>query len=460
LWATLTVNRVRLYQRRHGRLSSAAFTAVVVLNEALRAAVGRPTSRAALRALLSRDPSAPTREAPRPGYICFSAQDWWYFNRAHSDFQLLTRVAQERPVLLVNSLGMRLPLPGRSTQPLRRVARKAGSVVRHLRRPLPETPGFHVLTPLFLPVYGADSRLRRLNAAIVRWQVERAARRAGICDPTIIVTLPSSWDVVAGMSRRKLVFNRSDKHSAFGEADVAWIRSCEEKLLEAADVTVYTSRALLADEGPRARRAEFLDHGVDLDHFARSATDVEPDDLRDIAHPRAGFFGAVDDYIVDLDLLEHLARQLPEVSLVLVGGATCSMRRFESLPNVFWLGQRPYADIPCYGAGFDVALMPWLDNEWIAHSNPIKLKEYLALGLPVVSMRFPEGEHYRRWIRMADNADEFVKLVRTTLQEGGPATPVECRAAVAERSWDRQARALLELCEAPRKDGALTCAAS
>lgn len=59
LWSILAVNRVRLYGRNHGRLATAAYWSVVVLNEAVRASKGRPTHRAALRALLRRKPPLP-----------------------------------------------------------------------------------------------------------------------------------------------------------------------------------------------------------------------------------------------------------------------------------------------------------------------------------------------------------------------------------------------------------------
>ena len=88
-----------------------------------------------------------------PDVVCFSGQDWWYHNRAHSDFQLMLRVAEVRRVLLVNSIGMRLPIPGRSSQPFRRLVRKAASMLRGLRQPVEGLPGFTVFTPFLLPFY-------------------------------------------------------------------------------------------------------------------------------------------------------------------------------------------------------------------------------------------------------------------------------------------------------------------
>jgi hypothetical protein len=100
--------------------------------------------------------------------ICFCGQDLWYHNRAHSDFQLMTRIARTRKVLLVNSLGMRVPMPGRSSQPLRRIFRKAKSMMRHRRTPLPDTPNYTVLSPVLFPFYGSE-KMRRVDNLDAGW---------------------------------------------------------------------------------------------------------------------------------------------------------------------------------------------------------------------------------------------------------------------------------------------------
>jgi GT2 family glycosyltransferase/glycosyltransferase involved in cell wall biosynthesis len=459
LWSILTVNRVRLARRRLGPARGAGFSAAVLLNEALRAAAGRSTSRAALRALLrpSSQP-APLREArelPGPimptkatALVCFSAQDFWYHNRAHSDVQLMRRLAATREVLLVNSIGMRMPLPGRTTQPLRRVARKAASISKLLRHPFAELPGFAVLSPVVLPLYGSRAG-RALNARVVAWQVRWACRRLGIEKPTVVVTIPTAVDVLPHLATSGVVFNRSDKHSEFAETDQALIRSLEDRLLRESDAVVYVSRQLMSDESDRTgHRASFLDHGVDLEHFLPVVPDDEPAELAAVPRPRIGFFGGIDDYVVDLDLLERTARELPEAQLVLVGDATCPMDRLTRLPNVTWLPRRPYEEIPAYGRAFDVAVMPWLDNDWIRSCNPIKLKEYLALGLPVVSTDFPEVRHYADVVRIAGSPADFVEQVRRTLADSGPSTPAARRAAVDASSWDAVAERLARTCDA------------
>jgi glycosyltransferase involved in cell wall biosynthesis len=345
-----------------------------------------------------------------------------------------------------------MPLPTRTTQPWRRIARKAASTTKVLRRPYPELPGFAVLSPVVLPFYGSATG-RALNARSVAAQVRWACRRLSIEDPTAVVTIPTAVDVLPHLSLRGVIFNRSDKHSEFSETDQDLIRSLEDRLLQTSDAVVYVSRQLLADESDRtAGRASFLDHGVDLAHFtsAPAAQPGEPEELTSVPRPRVGFFGGIDDYVVDMALLERVARELCDAQLVLIGDATCSMERLTALPNVTWVPRRPYEQIPAYGRALDVALMPWLQNEWIRSCNPIKLKEYLALGLPVVSTDFPEVHRYADVVRVAHSPEEFVALVRRSLDDGGPASPAARRAAVADASWDTVARRLEGVCDAVR----------
>ncbi|HET9257235.1 MAG TPA: glycosyltransferase, partial [Pseudonocardiaceae bacterium] len=456
LWALSVTNQVRLHRERRGMAAAGAMWLALVLSETLRLIAHRHAGRrrhlAALAALarMRRWPQRPTAGAEpvmaRPGYLCFSAQDWWYHNRAHSDFQLMREIARHRRVLVVNSIGLRMPLPGRSTHVARRILRKLRSVAKLVRRPVPGLPEYYVMSPLPLPLYHIRG-LRALSAILVRAQVRAVCLALGMRAPVIITTMPTAWDVVRPMRRHSLMYNRSDRHSEFPEADRATIEGLERELLCSADRVLYASRSLLASERAlTGERAHFLDHGVDIGHFRRRDAAELPADLARIPEPRVGFFGALDGFLVDFGLLERVAAELPEVSLVLIGDATHPMDRFEKYPNVHWLGFRPYEQIPAYGSGFAVGIMPWLDNPWIAHANPIKLKEYLALGLPVVSTPFAEIAHYADRVSVAAPAD-FVAAIRSALAGGGAGTPQSRRDSVLGASWVARSAELIELAE-------------
>lgn len=377
---------------------------------------------------------------PARDIIWFCGQDWWYHNRAHSDFQLATRAARHRKVLLVNSIGMRMPMPGRSPLPFRRIWRKLKSMLRRVRKPLPAVPDFTVMTPVLLPLYGSATA-RAFNARSIRRQVERVARRLGIVDPHILVTVPTAWDVARQMARTTLVYNRSDKHSAFGEADQGLIGALERELLTETDGVLYSSRAFLDSERDlTGERAHFLDHGVDSVHF-RPRPRTEALTVLGCARPIIGFFGGLDDYVIDFDLLERIAVERPHYTLVLIGDATLPLDRLTRHPNVKHLGFRPYAEIPDLGADFDVAIMPWLDNDWIRCCNPIKLKEYLSLGQEVVTTYFPEVEHYREFVHVAKSGDEFLQHLDAVV--AGARAPGDRAALLDHATWDDRTRELL-----------------
>ena len=437
LWRLQVRNRIAWFRRHHGPARSMLFQSALVTNEAIRAPRNR-VHRAGLMAAL-----APGR-VPHPGpagVVCFAAVDWWYHNRAHSDLALARRIARRRPVLIVNSLGLRVPRPGRSSQALRRIGRKVASLSHLLHRLDGESTLLAVLTTTAIP--GVE-RLRGLSAALVAAQVRAAAAWYLMGTPHLLITIPTAVDVIDRLPHARVVVNRSDLHSAFPEVDTALIESMESELLRRADVVLYVSHALMERDRVGAKGV-FLDHGVDLELFTADEAE-EPEDIRTIPRPRIGFFGGLDDYVVDLDLIARLAKETADASVVLIGDATCSLDSLTSAPNVHLLGRRDHAAIPAYGRAFDVAIMPWLDNDWIRNCNPIKLKEYLALDLPVVSTPYPELTPYLDLVRVGASADEFIARVQETLRE-----PSRLRGAgptrVASDDWQVKADLVLALME-------------
>jgi len=461
LRSLLMVNKVSLYRDRHCALATLWFRLVLIVGEGMRALAGSPTACAGLVALLRNRPmpiagrsAQPESAHPRDhhgrdqhGVILFSAQDYWYHNRAHSDVQLARALSTDRPVLLVNSLGMRMPTPGNTTQVGRRILRKLASTMRAVRTPEAAHPALHVMSLLILPMYG-NAAGRWLNAALVRAQVKLAARALKLgTHPDLVITLPTAWDTARGIRARSIVVNRSDKYSALPEAEQQTIEALEADMLGACDAAVFVSHTLLEVEAHLVKRGKaiYLGHGVDVEHFTKGLSQPAPRDIAVIPRPRIGFFGGIDDYVVDLDLIERVAAENPDLSIVLIGSATCPMDRLTAQPNVHWIGMRPYEQIPAYGAAFDVALMPWLQNEWIEHCNPIKAKEYLALGLPVVTTNYPEAQYLADYMTIVDTAEDFLKAVRSAVEGDSTSDPESRRASVRNDSWQSRADVLRDL---------------
>ncbi len=369
------------------------------------------------------------------GVICFGGNDWWYHNRGHYDLQMMRELRERVPVLYVNSIGIRVPTLGEGGMFFTRVLRKLKSFTKGFVR---IEENFAVASPITIP--GAVGM--HLSKGILATQVRLSARTLGIHRPLIWVTCPSAVEVVDSLSPAAVVYERTDRWEAFPDADPELITGYHQRLQSRADLALYCSTQLVEEEGADCRRAAYIDHGVDFDLFASAGSREgdEPADLRPIPRPRAGFVGAIDASTFDPELFVELARQVPEVQFVLVGG--CSLESgWVDLPNVTLLGQKPYEEVARYMAGCDVLLMPWNKSDWIAACNPIKLKEYLAVGRPVVSTPFRELDHYRGFIEKAANASEFAACVRSALRE--PTAPEHLRARVRGDTWRAKGDRLL-----------------
>ena len=389
-------------------------------------------------------------------YVIFSAQDYWYQNRGHSDLQLARGLARDRVVILVNSIGLRMPAPDGSTQPWKRIPSKLGSILHAVRRPEPDRPNLYVVSPVTLPFYGHRAT-RAFNAALVGSQIRTLLRALAIRRPDLIVTIPTAADIVRAIPHRSLTANRSDKLSAFEEANGEVIANYERQLLADCDLAVYVSTELMQEEEHLVGgHSFFLDHGVDLDLFQPAAPELLPSDIAALPRPIYGFFGALDDFVVDLDLLRRLADEIDEGCVVLIGKAGSPTHPLYSHPRVHWLGGRNHEDIPRYGSAFTVALMPWLQNPWIRYCNPIKVREYLALGLPVVTTSYPQAAHFESVMDVARSPEEFIRLAVHAAATGGKSSPEARRAAVSGDSWqhctDRLATAIVELQATGRSD--------
>ena len=381
-------------------------------------------------------------ECSRESYLVFGGLDWWYQHRSHVDFQLIRRFAKRGPAMYVNSIVMMKPNLKEGRKLLKRIVRKTKSMLRGLRH---SGEGFWVYSPFSMPVHHIPWA-KPINDWVVRTQVRCVARCVGIRHPVLVVVCPGACDMALRMKRKALVYLRTDAYELFPNMDAAVILRYDRMLKETADLTLFVSRRLYEAEAGQCRQPLYWDHGVDYEMFA-SATNAQepPDDLAAIKRPIVGFFGTIDAHTVDVELIAEVADRLPDLSFVLVGKTAQAYQCLVRRPNIHLLGQKEYAQVPRYGAGFDVAIMPWRQTPWIEACNPIKLKEYLALGKPIVSTPFAELKRYAEVVYVARTGGEFAEAIRTALAEDAEDRIAMRRDKVRESTWDRKAQQVLDV---------------
>jgi glycosyltransferase involved in cell wall biosynthesis len=343
--------------------------------------------------------------------VCFGGVDWWYHHRGHADVQLIRQYAKTGPVLYVNSIVMQRVGLNHPNMFVPKLIRKVRSIAKGLER---VEPNFWVYSPFSLPLHHVGLA-RFFNDRILLAQVSSAINRVGMSTPIVWVVCPAACEVALRIPRRKLVYLRTDAYELFPNVHFETIKDFDQRLKSCADLTLFVSEELFKQEADTCRRALYLDHGVDYEMFACSRNEVTcPADMVQIPKPIVGYTGSICGHTVDYTLIGELADLLPQMSFAFVG------KVYDNLPfigkkNVWILGQKSYADVPNYGRMFDVTIMPWRQTDWIKACNPVKLKEYLALGKPIVSTPFPELEKYSGLIYVAKTPCEFAACIKKAL---------------------------------------------
>jgi len=372
--------------------------------------------------------------------ICF-AKDW--SEPATSNNHVMEELARQgHRVLWVNPLAMRTPNLG-SAHDVRKIWRKVRGWCRGVQ-PIHEK--LRVLSPVLVPL--PHSRFAQaFNRWFVTKQVRRAARRWGFRQPQLWIFPPNAVDFVDTVGESLVVYYCTDEWSQFGYLDGEFIRQKEAELLRRADVVFVTSQKLLDTKGPHSPNTHLIPHGVNCDLFAQALSpDLPiPADLQQIrSHPSSliphpsptiGFYGNLYDW-VDQDLIAGMAKRRPEWSFVLVGKIMTDVSRLQQHSNIHLMGKKPYEELPGYCKGFDVGLIPYkLDDPRMATVNPLKLREYLAAGLAVVSVDMPEVRALGEHVRIASGVDGFVKEIEELLETDSTERRRVRSAAMHQHSW-------------------------
>jgi len=271
---------------------------------------------------------------------------------------------------------------------------------------------------------------------VQRQLLDALLQREDMADPILWYYTPQALAFSGHLAPRLTVYDCMDELSAFAGADPS-LPGREQTLLRRAGLVFTGGQSLYEAKRRDHRNVHAFPSGVDVTHFrpARGGL-AEPSDQRPIPHPRAGFYGVLDERL-DTGLLAAVADLRPHVQFVLVGPtAKIDPDDLPRRANLHYLGAKPYAALPGYIANWQAALMPFAISEATRFISPTKTPEYLAAGLPVVSTGITDvvrqyGE--LACVQIARTPDAFAHCVDQAL-------------ALASRpaSWQPAADALLD----------------
>ncbi|MCD6232854.1 glycosyltransferase [bacterium] len=193
------------------------------------------------------------------------------------------------------------------------------------------------------------------------------------------------------------------------------IKGLQNDLIRRADYVFVTSKNLMKYQNPDKENFFYIPNGVDLNHFKKQSK--MPPEYQKIKSPRILFVGGIYQW-VSKDLLKYAASKLADYNFILIGPSGINLSDIESFKNVFYLGPKSYNEIPAYMQYADVGIVPFRENKLTKSVSPIKMFEYLASGLPVVSTRILEAESLDPPVYFAKDPEEFIKYLREALMKG------------------------------------------
>lgn len=250
--------------------------------------------------------------------------------------------------------------------------------------------------------------------------VRNKIKEMGFADVDILY-LANSNDVylLDCVRYKKSIMRIADMNCGFPKSTRA-SRAAEEAIARRADMVLYTAKNLeeyVLSLSPK--KAVYFPNGVDYQHFASGSTEM-PEEYKNLHKPIALYVGAMGNWF-DFDLVSSTAHNLPEISFVLIGPDEVARKRLRALPNLHILGPRKFSELPAYMHNADVGLIPFdVKNhpDLINSTNPLKLYEYMACGLPVVTIAWKELTRFENPAILCSSQSEFESAIVDACSQG------------------------------------------
>jgi len=302
----------------------------------------------------------------------------------------------------------------------------------HVR--LPREPVFH------------HRNLTTQESSIVSRAIESVVPPNASVPGLQVVSLPI-WLEAAMEIRRKhgypIVYDCHDLLEGFSDYSQD-IQAVEADLFREADRIVFSSDVLLerctANNPDLRKKSSILRNAVDETLIYQRDTERSRDQ-----GSVAGYIGAIEEWF-DSGAVRQAALALPDTQFVLYGKAENATALKElQLPNVKFMGEVEFTAIPRILSQFDVGLIPFIVNDLTLSTNPIKLYEYFAAGIPVVSSALPEVTRFRDLVYIADAPVGFAEQVKAALLERDGALAYRRREIASRETWGCRALEMLEL---------------
>jgi glycosyltransferase involved in cell wall biosynthesis len=377
--------------------------------------------------------------------VIFSTADWdaqYWTNKQHNALEF---AKNDHIVLYIESIGIRSP--GFNNADLKRILKRFKKAIFILKK---VQPNIFVLSPIAIPFNHGHWLIKFFNQKILGFYIFLVTKYLKLDRPLIWTYHPYMLSALEYFRKSQLIYHCVDDLSGIPRIDKSFCIE-ETKLIEKSDIVFVTSQTLLERSISINPNSYYFSNVADIKHFKTSRYNIQlPREYDQIKTPRIGYVGALSDYKIDFNLLLKIVDMRPDWSWVLIGSeiegqSNPTVAELFNKKNVYFLGDKPYDQLPKYLSGFDVGLLPQLINQYTDSMFPMKLYEYLAAGVPVVSSKLKIFSNDIPGVLVVESSEfSFVGAIEKQLVRGR-FKDSELMEYLEDKTWSSRWNKMMEL---------------
>jgi glycosyltransferase involved in cell wall biosynthesis len=360
----------------------------------------------------------------------YFGNDWFAENRT-SSHHIAKRLGDKFPVLYVEVPGLRAPKA--NSRDLLKLMKKLRMT---FQPPQQVAPHFWRMTMPQIP-FRRFASVRAANQAFSQMLIRRAIRKLNFNDAVAWFHVPHPGFLAKHLGEKFTVFYCIDEYAKLPDVDSVAVQKMDDELTVAADIVFTCNKTLLEARQSLNANIHVNPHGVDTELFAlANSPDTKiPAEVEGMSRPIIGFWGLIDRW-VDLSILEYIARDRPNWTILLIGRVAVDVSVLKRMPNVVFAGTKPYSELPSWAKAIDVCILPFTRTSLMVQSSPLKLREYLAAGKPTVAVPLPESKLLGEVVKTAEDGPGFVRAIEEALAANSPELIALRQKSVETSTWD------------------------
>ncbi len=327
-----------------------------------------------------------------------------YDRHPHALEHVMRPLFEKNEIIWVETIGLRSPKL--SFYDVKRIIEKLKTWFRpsntsKISKPLPEK--FYIVSPFMIP-FNQFALIRKFNQYSVEKAVSKELELLSKKAPILITSVPNACDYIGHFNEKFKLYYCVDEFSLWPGLDLKLVKKLEDELLARVDRVVATSDALAVSKTKKNFETPVIGHGVDFNHFS-----IGPKAERH-AHLNICSFGLIDERL-DQELIHYLAATHPQATFHFIGPVVCDIEKLKMMSNIVFYGRKNYIDLPELIKPMDIFLLPYIKSELTRNINPLKLKEYLATGRPVLATGIAEVIKLRDYLFVIESKEQAKDLI-------------------------------------------------